>query len=80
MAKWVRSYDNEEFENEEAAREAAAQSIDIDVIVDQIENNLMIYDLIRELERLESPLYFQLLEEAIEAEFSDFYTELEEDD
>ena len=76
MAKWVRSYDDEEFEDEEAARDAAAQSIDIDDIADQIENNLMIYDLIRELERLESPLYFQLLKAAIEARFNACYTEL----
>ena len=80
MAKWIRSYDDEKFENEEAARDAAAESIDIDDIADQIENNLMIYDLIRELERLESPLYFKLLEAASETRFNACYTELKEDD
>ena len=80
MAKWVRSYDDEEFENEEAARDAAAESIDIDDIVNQIGNDLTVWDLIEELGRLESPLYYQLYEAAIEAEFNACYTELEEDD
>lgn len=80
MARWIRSYDNEEFENEEAARDAVAESIDTDDIVNQIGNDLTVWDLIEELGRLESPLYFQLFEAAIEAEFNACYTELEEDD
>ena len=80
MTRWIRSYDDEELEDEEAAREAAAESVDIYDIVAQVGNELTIWDLIKELARLDSPLYYDLLNAAIEQAFEDYFSEVEEDD
>lgn len=80
MGKWIRSYDSEEFDSEEAARDAAAECVDIDDIVAQVDNELTTWDLIKELERLNSPLYYDLCDKAIEQVLEDCFFEIEEDE
>lgn len=80
MAKWIRSYDCEEFESEEAARDAAAECVDIDDIVAQVGNELTTWDLIKELARLDSPLYYDLLDAATEQAFEDYFSEVDDDE
>ena len=80
MAKWICSYDNKEFENEEAAREAAMNIINIDDIVAQVGNKLTTWDLIKELARLDSPLYYELFDAATEQILEDYFSEINEDE
>ena len=78
MAKWIRSYDCKEFDSEKAARDAAAELIYINDIVAQVGNELTTWDLIKELARLDSPLYYSLLDAAIEQAFEDYFSEVDE--
>ena len=61
---WESLIDGTEFATEEEAREHAREHTDFDDIVNQIGNNITYEDLVRELAKLDSGLYYQLLEEA----------------
>ena len=79
MVKWIR-YDCEEFDSEESARDAAAGLINIDDIVAQVGNELTTWDLIKELARLDSPLYYNLLDAAIKQAFEDYFSEVDDEE
>ena len=80
MAKWIRCYDSEEFDSEEAAWDAAAEFVDVDDIVAQVGYELTTWDLIKELARLGSPLYYDLLDAAIRQVFEDYFSEVDDDE
>ena len=64
MIVWESLIDGTEFATEEEAREHAREHTDFDDIVNQIGNNITYTDLVRELAKYDSPLFYQLLEEA----------------
>lgn len=83
MNKWICEIDNQEYESEEEARIAALNYIDICDFERAIEcgESVSFTDIIKELSRLDSPLYYKLLEEIQETIFHDyFYEESEEDE
>ena len=61
---WESLIDGTEFATEEEAREHAREHTDFDDIVNQIGNNITYEDLVRELAKFDSGLFYQLLEEA----------------
>lgn len=61
---WESLIDGTEFATEEEAREHAREHTDFDDIVNQIGNNITYTDLVRELAKCNSGLFYQLLEEA----------------
>ena len=83
MSKWVCEIDGREYESEEEAREGVLDYItacDFDQAIDSGES-VSFADIIEELQRLGSPLYYKLLEEVQETIFHDyFYEESEEDE
>lgn len=83
MSKWVCQIDGREYESEEEARIAVLNHINTCDFKQAIEygGSVCFADIIRELQRLESPLYYKLLEEVQETIFHDyFYEESEEDE
>ena len=83
MSKWVCQIDGREYESEEEAQDATLAYIDTCDFKQAIEygGSVCFADIIRELQRLESPLYYRLLEEVQETIFHDyFYEESEEDE
>lgn len=83
MSKWVCEIDGREYESEEEAREGVLDYINIYDFKEVMENggSVSFGDIIKELQRLESPLYYKLLEEVEETTFQDyFYEESEEDE
>lgn len=83
MSKWVCEIYGREYESEEEARIAALNYIDICDFERAIERgrSVTFADIIKELQRLESPLYYKLLEEVENTVFhSYFYEESEEDE
>lgn len=83
MTKWICQIDCQEYDSEEDARDAALDYIDTCDFEQVIEENgaIIFDDIIEELKRLDSPLYYKLLEEARERIFRDyFYEESEEDE
>lgn len=83
MTKWICQLDSQEYESEEAARDAAYEYIDTCDFERSIEYGVVVTfaDIIEELQRLDSPLYYKLLEETQERIFHDyFYEEAVDDD
>ena len=83
MSKWICEIDSQEYESEEEARNAAFIYIDTCDFEQAVEygGSVTFADIIKELQRLESPLYYQLLEEIQETIFHDyFYEETEDED
>lgn len=83
MTKWICQLDCQEYDSEESARDATLDYIDTCDFEQIIEENgaITFDDIIEELKRLDSPLYYKLLEEARERIFRDyFYEESEEDE
>lgn len=83
MTKWICQFDNQEYNSEEAARDAAFDYIDTCDFEQVIEENgaIIFDDIIEELKRLDSPLYYKLLEKAHERIFQDyFYEEADDED
>lgn len=83
MSKWVCQIDNQEYESEEEARDAVLDYITTCDFEQAIEcgESVSFADIIKELSRLDSPLYYKLLEEVQETIFHDyFYEESEEDE
>lgn len=83
MSKWICQIDSQEYNSEEEARDAVLDYIDTCDFERAIEcgESVTFSDIIKELQRLESPLYYRLLEEVQETIFHDyFYEESEEDE
>lgn len=83
MSKWICEIDGREYKSEEEAQEGALDYIDICDFEQAIkyDESVTFSDIIKELQRLESPLYYRLLEEVQETIFHDyFYEESEEDE
>ena len=83
MTKWICELDSQEYNSEESARDAALNYIDTCDFEQVIEEDgaIIFDDIIEELKRLDSPLYYKLLEEARERIFRDyFYEEADDED
>lgn len=82
MSKWVCEIDGQEYESEEEAREGVLDYIDTCDFERAIEygRSVCFADIIRELSRLDSPLYYKLLEEVQETIFHDYFCEESEED
>lgn len=82
MSKWVCEIYGREYESEEEARIAALNYIDICDFERAIERggSVTFADIIKELQRLESPLYYKLLEEVENTVFHSYFCEESEED
>lgn len=82
MSKWICEIDGREYESEEEAREGVLDYIDICDFERAIEcgESVSFADIIEELQRLGSPLYYKLLEEVEETIFHDYFCEESEED
>lgn len=82
MTKWICQLDSQEYNSEEAARDAAYDYIDTCDFEQSIECGevVTLADIIKELQRLDSPLYYKLLEEVHERIFHDYFYEEAADD
>lgn len=77
---WESLIDGTEFATEEEAREHAREHTDFDDIVSQIGNNITYEDLVRELAKYDSELYYQLLAEAENEVFDNIISTYEADE
>lgn len=82
MAKYIRDWDDHPFETEEAAREDCAISMDWDDIVNAMEweCEASVVDLLKELARLDSPLFMKIYDTACDYYFEERYSEAEEEE
>ena len=80
MIVWESLIDGTEFASEEEAREYASEHTDFDDIANQIGNNITYTDLVRELSKYNSPLFYQLLEEAENETFENIIGTIEVED
>lgn len=82
MTKWICQLDDQEYASEEAARDAAFEHIDTCDFEESIEYGgaVTLADIINELQRLDSPLYYKLLEEVQERIFRDYFYEVADDE
>lgn len=78
--KWECLVDGSEFDTEEEAREAARERVDFDDVCAQIGNDITYEDLIKELARLDSPIYYELLQAAENQVFEDYFSTIEVED
>ena len=78
--KWECLIDGSEFDTEEDAREAARERVDFDDVCAQIGNDVTYEDLIAELARLDSPIYYKLLEAAEDQVFEEYFSTIEAED
>ena len=81
MSKWVREWDDTDFASEEEAREDAATHIKYEDIENVVNYEVSLMDIIKELQRLDSPLFYRLYDSAVEQYFKDnYYEEAEEEE
>ena len=80
MSKWVFEVTNTEYKTEDEARDAALEYVSMDDVEAQIGNALTYRDLLQELQRLDSPLYWKLYEAACDQVFEDYISEIDDDD
>lgn len=80
MIKWECLIDGSEFDTEEDAREAARERVGFTDVCAQIGNDITYEDLIRELARLDSPMYYDLLQAAENQVFEDYFSTIEVED
>lgn len=82
MTKWICQIDGQEYASEEVARDAAFEHIDTCDFEESIEYGgaVTLADIIKELQRFDSPLYHKLLEEAHERIFRDYFYEVADDE
>jgi hypothetical protein len=80
MSKWVLAITETEYKTEEDARDAALEYISFDDVEAQIGNSITYRDLLQELARLDSPLYWRLYEAACEEVFEDYIYEIDDDE
>ena len=79
MTKWECLIDGSEFDTEEDAREAARERVGFDDVCAQIGNDITYEDLIKELARLDSPMYYDLLQAAEDQAFEEYFSTIEEE-
>lgn len=77
---WESLIDGTEFATEEEAREYAREHTDFDDIVNQIGMNFTYEDLVKELAKCNSELYYQLLAEAENEVFDNIISTYEADE
>ena len=77
MIKWECLIDGSEFDTEEDARAAACERVDFDDVCAQIGINITCKDLIKELARLDSPMFYELLQAAEDQAFEDYFSTIE---
>lgn len=77
---WESLIDGTEFPTEDDAREYVREHVDFDDIVNQIGNNITYEDLVRELAKFDSGLFYQLLEEAENEVFDNIISTYEADE
>ena len=80
MSKWVLAITETEYKTEEDARDAALEYVSFDDVEAQIGNSITYRDLLQELQRLDSPLYWKLYEAARDQVFEDYISEIDDDD
>ena len=80
MGKWICDIDKSEYEDVEKARDVAIEYVDDMDLVDQISAVTSGLEIVEELRRLESPLYFTLLEAALDEVLKDYFYEEEEEE
>lgn len=80
MSKWVRDWDDETFDSEEEAREDAATNVEYEDLEDLVNYEVSLIDIIKELQRLDSPLFYRLFNSAVEQYFKDNYYEATEEE
>ena len=80
MSKWVREWDDESFDSEEEAREDAETSVEYEDLENAVNYEVSLMDIIEELQRLDSPLFYRLFNSAVEQYFKDNYYEATEEE
>lgn len=80
MTKWEYLLDGTEYDTPELARERVREDMDIFDLENALHINVSPLDMIRELQRLDSPLFYRLLEDAEEICFEERVSEIEAED
>lgn len=66
--------------NEDEVYDHAASNLDYDDIIERIGIEVTKYEIIKELERFESPLFYTMYEAALAENIEDFYSVIEDED
>lgn len=80
MPKWYCELDEREFSTEEEAFDAALEHVDIYDIEECIGAEITMTDIVEELARLDSPIYWKLLELTQQHVFENYFCEIDDDD
>ena len=80
MPKWCCEVDGREFSTEEEAFDAALEYVDTYDIEECIGNGVTMDDIFEELARLNSPIYWKLVELTHQRVFEDYFCEIDDDD
>ena len=80
MTKYIDGFTGVEYVEEEDARDAIIERLDEDDVAEQLQYIASTNEILNELRRLESPLYFRALEAAMESIIDDYLIEEEDDE
>lgn len=80
MTKYIDGFTGVEYVEEGDARDAIIERLDEDDVAEQLQYIASTNEILNELRRLESPLYFRALEAATENIIEDYLIEEEDDE
>lgn len=80
MPKWCCEVDGREFSTEEEAFDAAFEYVDIYDIEECLGAEITMTDIVEELARLDSPIYWKLVELTQQHVFENYFCEIDDDE
>lgn len=80
MSRYYCEIDCSEYNNEEEACEAAFDYIDTDDLEEAMRELYTIRKIIKELGRLDSPMYYEIIDQARIQVFNEWFHEIEEEE
>lgn len=77
---WINQVNGQEYSTEEEARDSLMEIVSLDDLSSVIGFDISLENIIQELARLDSPLYYQLLEKALEECFGTYISEIDDEE
>ena len=78
--KWISNIDGNEYDTIEEVRDCVAEHLDFYDVSEQVGCRYVLYEIIKELARLDSPMFWDMYEDAIDEQIKDWFYEDDEDE
>lgn len=78
--KWISKIDGNEYDTIEEVRDCVAEDLDFYDVLGQVGCRYTLCEIIKELARLDSPMFWDMYEDTIDEQIKDWFYEDDEDE